>query len=222
MIRTRRVLRFLLLAVGAYYAVVALSLSYLRFLPPVTTGVQVQRRIEALVTGEDYAKRYEFRPASEISDDLERAVVAAEDTRFYDHYGIDLVELRRAREEAARRNEPPRGASTITQQLVKNLYFTTHRSYLRKGLELTITPLAELILGKDRILELYVNVIEWGPGVFGAEAAARYHYDTSASRLSRDRAARLAAIIPAPRTRTPGRMDAYANIIQGRMRQMGW
>ena len=93
---------------------------------------------------------------------------------------------------------------------------------VRKGLEATITPFAELILGKERILELYVNVIEWGPGVYGAEAAAQHHYGVSAGDLSRERAARLAAIIPAPRERSPDGMSSYANTIQTRMRQMGW
>jgi monofunctional glycosyltransferase len=205
-----------------FYAFVALSLVYLRFLPPVTTGVQTQRRIEALVAGDEYRKRYDFRPAEGISENLRRAVVAAEDTRFYDHHGFDWEEIQNAREAAARRGEPPRGASTITQQLVKNLYFTTHRSYIRKGLELTITPFAEVILGKDRILELYVNVIEWGPGVFGAEAATQHHFGIDAGELSRERAARLAAIIPAPRSRQPDRMGSYAATIQSRMTRMGW
>ncbi len=211
-----------LAVVVGFYALVAVSLLYLRFFPPLSTGVQVQRRVEALLAGDDYDKRYTFRPLDEISDNLERAVVAAEDTRFYEHHGFDWEEFRKAREEAEREGTAPRGASTISQQLVKNLYFTTSRSYVRKGLEYTITPFAELILGKERILELYVNVIEWGPGVFGAEAAARHHYEASADEISRERAARLAAVIPAPRSRTPQRMNSYARIIQTRMRQMGW
>ena len=219
---TRRILRLALILIVGFYAVMAGSLVYLRFLPPLTTGVQVQRRVEALAAGADYAKRYEFRPTNEISESLRHAVVAAEDARFYQHRGFDWVEFGKAREEAQRRGVSQRGASTITQQLVKNLYFTTSRSYLRKGLEWTITPLAEAILGKDRILELYLNVIEWGPGVYGAEAAARFHYSVSAAELSRERAARLAAIIPAPLTRDPARMNEYSNTILSRMRQMGW
>ena len=218
----RSAAKYALFALLGFYGLVVLSLIYLRFLPPLTTGVQIQRRVEALVTRQEYDKRSAFRPLDELSDNLERAVVAAEDTRFYDHWGIDLEQLQAAREEAERRGEPPRGASTITQQLVKNLYFTTHRSYVRKGLELTITPLAELVLGKERIIELYLNVIEWGPGVYGAEAATQYHYGVDADELSRDRAARLAAIIPAPRSRNPDRMGSYASIIQGRMSRMGW
>jgi len=217
-----RLVRLSVVLVLGFYTCIALSLVYLRYFPPLTTGVQMQRRIEAALAREEYRKLYDFRPAEQISENLRRAVVAAEDTRFYTHRGFDWEEIRRAREEAARSGEAPRGASTITQQLVKNLYFTTHRSYVRKALELTITPLAELILGKDRILELYVNVVEWGPGVFGAEAAARHHFGVGADELSRERAARLAAILPAPRTRRPERMDSYAATIQARMAQMGW
>ena len=104
----------------------------------------------------------------------------------------------------------------------QNLLLTTHRSYLRKALEYTLTPCAELVLGKQRILELYLNVVEWGPGVYGAEAAARAYYQTSAAALTREQAARLAAVLPAPRTRTPQRMDTASARILTRMRQMGW
>ena len=205
-----------------FYALVAVALVYLRFLPPLTTGVQAQRRVESLLRGEDYEKQYRFIPREDVGANLRRAVVAAEDTRFYEHRGFDWVEVQKARRDAERRGTAPRGASTLTQQLVKNLFFTTHRSYVRKGLEVTITPMAELILGKDRILELYVNVIEWGPGVYGAYAAAEHYYGVAPSDLSRNRAARLAAVIPSPLSRSPQRMNSYAGTIEGRMRQMGW
>jgi len=115
-----------------------------------------------------------------------------------------------------------RGASTITQQLVKNLFFTIHRSPVRKAAEFTLAPLAELLLSKERILELYLNVIEWGPGVYGAEAAARQYYGIPASRVGREQAARLAAVIPLPRRRKPARMDDYSAEILERMTRMGW
>ena len=115
-----------------------------------------------------------------------------------------------------------RGASTITQQLIKNLFFTTHRNPVRKLCEYTLAPMATLILGRQRILELYLNLVEWGPGVFGAEAAAEYHFHIHASRLSRDQAARLAACLPAPRRRKPERMNDYSADIQVRMGQLGW
>ena len=115
-----------------------------------------------------------------------------------------------------------RGASTISQQLVKNLFLTTSRSPVRKLLELTLVFPAEAILSKDRMLEIYLNNIEWGPGVWGAEAAALHHYGKSVSRLSKSEAARLAACIPAPRSRKPAQMNDYSAIILERMRSRGW
>jgi monofunctional biosynthetic peptidoglycan transglycosylase len=218
----RRVLRLLLLGIALFYGLVLLSLVYLRFLPPLTTMVQVQRRVESWFTRGDYTKRMAWVDVRSLPRHVPRAVIAAEDTRFYQHRGFDFESLDAARRTAERTGLPPRGASTLTQQLVKNLYFTTHRSYVRKGLELTITPLAELLLGKARILELYLNVVEWGPGVYGIEAAARYHYRVPARQLSRERAARLAATLPAPRRRKPERMGGYARVIQQRMAAMGW
>lgn len=221
-----RVFRALVLwplaALAAFYGLCTVWLVLMLVAFPPVTSVQLQRQVEALFSTDEFDFRYEPVRASAIADVMERAVVAAEDTRFYEHGGIDWEELEKARVEAARRGRAPRGASTISQQLVKNLFLTTHRSYVRKGLEVPLTYLAELILPKDRILELYLNVIEWGPGVFGIEAAAQHHYGTSAADLSRDQAARLAAVIPAPRSRSPQNMGRYAGIIQTRMRQMGW
>jgi monofunctional glycosyltransferase len=218
----RRILRLLLLAVAAFYGFVVVSLVYLRFFPPLTTMVQVQRRVESWFTKGDYTKRMSWVDVASLPRHVPRAIVAAEDTRFWQHHGFDFESLEAARKLAERTGLPQRGASTLTQQLVKNLYFTTHRSYVRKGLEVTITPLAELVLGKPRILELYLNVVEWGPGVYGIEAAARHHYRVPARQLSRERAARLAAVLPAPRRRKPERMGSYARVIQQRMAAMGW
>jgi monofunctional biosynthetic peptidoglycan transglycosylase len=115
-----------------------------------------------------------------------------------------------------------RGGSTITQQLIKNLFFGTRRSILRKGAEFTLVPVAELVLGKRRILELYLNEVEWGPGIYGAEAACRYYYQTSARNIDREQSARLAAILPLPLKRRPEHMNRYRGIILERMRQLGW
>jgi monofunctional biosynthetic peptidoglycan transglycosylase len=147
--------------------------------------------------------------------------VAAEDARFYQHRGFDWREIRNAMEDDLD-DRRVRGASTITQQLVKNLFFGTGRSFLRKGLEATLVPVAEIALGKRRILELYLNVAEWGPGVYGAESAARYYYSTTARKVDRGQAVRLAAILPAPLKRRPERMTKYSALIDERMRQMGW
>jgi monofunctional glycosyltransferase len=187
-----------------------------------TTTIQIQRRVESLVAGKPYGKQYEWRPLQHISQDLQHAVVAAEDARFDDHRGIDWKAVHDVAEDSMERGELGRGASTITQQLVKNLFLTTDRSGIRKALEWMLTPAAELVLPRQRVLELYLNVVEWGPGVFGAEAAAQYHYRTIAARLTRDQAARLAACLPAPTRRKPGYMHQYAAQIQTRMCQMRW
>lgn len=211
-----------LLLVTGFVVFCTLLLAVYRVVPPPVTTVQVQRTAGAVVGPQQVAFSRSWRSLDDISPHLPRAVVAAEDTRFYQHRGFDWEELRKAREEAERRGRPMRGASTISQQLVKNLFLTTHRSYIRKGLEYPLTFAAELILPKDRVLELYLNVVEWGPGIYGAEAAAQYHYGVSASQLSREQAARLAAVLPAPRSRTPQRMSAYSQVIMRRMSQMGW
>ena len=200
----------------------AVALLALRFIDPPTTGVQIQRRMEALFQPGPYKKRFTFVPLRRISPQLQHAVIAAEDGNFYRHYGIDWGQVRQVIEDSADAGEVTRGASTITQQLIKNLFFTTHRNPVRKVFEYTLAPLAVLILGRDRVLELYLNVIEWGPGVYGAEAAAEYHYRTSAAALTREQAARLAAIVPSPRGRRPERMNQYSSIIQDRMRILGW
>jgi len=115
-----------------------------------------------------------------------------------------------------------RGGSTLTQQLVKNLFFGTGRSILRKGAEFTLVPVAELVLGKRRILELYLNVVEWGPGVYGAESACSYYYRSSARNIDREEAARLAAVLPLPLKRRPEHMNRYSGLILERMREVGW
>lgn len=218
----RRVLLFVGAATLAIYCAVAMLLVLAKWVMPFTTAVQIQRRIESWGTGKKYVKQYKPVPMSRISRELQHAVVAAEDTRFREHNGFDWTEIQKVIDQDIESGKLGRGGSTITQQLVKNLFLSTRRSFIRKGVEFTLVPMAEHILGKDRILELYVNVIEWGPGIFGAEAAAQHYYRLPASKLSRDQASRLAAIIPNPIRRHPERMGEYSEIIQARMRQMGW
>ena len=209
-------------ALVALHLAAAAALVLLRYIDPPTTGVQLERRIGSLFSDKPYRKQQTFLPLDRISPDLQHAVIAAEDGRFYEHGGIDWKQVRKVAEESRESGEIARGASTITQQLVKNLFFTTHRNPIRKVLEYTLAPMADTILGKQRSLELYLNIVEWGPGVFGAEAAAQHHFHTTARQLSRDQAARLAAVLPAPRRRRPTRMNSYSVSIQNRMRQMGW
>jgi monofunctional biosynthetic peptidoglycan transglycosylase len=218
----RRIARLIVFPVLGLYLAAALGLVLLRWIDPPVTAVQAQRRIEAWMHRRKYVKSCTFVPLGRISADLQHAVIAAEDGRFYQHHGIDWLELQKVVDQSMDRGKLGRGASTITQQLVKNLFFTTSRSFLRKGVEFTVAPLAELVLSKWRILELYLNVIEWGPGIYGAEAAARHYYGVPAARVSREQGARLAAIIPNPLRWKPARMDNYAAEIEARMTRMGW
>jgi len=216
----RRVARFAFFVVFGYFLVCTFLMIAYRFVDPPISTVHIQRMVEGLGPGVDFT--YSPVPIEAIDEDVRHAVVASEDARFYEHNGLDWVEIENARERASRRGTSPRGASTITQQLVKNLFLTTHRSWIRKGVEVPLAYLADFILPKERILNLYLNVVEWGPGVFGIEEAARYHYGVSASGLSRDQAARLAVCLPSPRDWRPQNMGNSARRIERRMRQMGW
>lgn len=199
----------------------ALVLVAARWIDPPTTAVHIERRVQAWIHGTPYHERYTFIPLSQISPNLQHAVIAAEDARFYHHHGFDWRAIQIDAEEDLEGGRT-RGGSTLTQQLVKNLFFGTGRSLIRKGVEASLVPVAELVLGKRRILELYLNVVEWGPGVYGAEAACRSHDSIAARSIGREQSARLAAILPAPLKRRPERMNGYSAVILKRMRQMGW
>jgi monofunctional glycosyltransferase len=217
----RFVVRWLLIGIVLVWALAALTLLAMRWIDPPTTAVHTERRFQAWIHNARYQERYEFVSLNQISPELQHAVIAAEDASFYQHHGFDWHAMEIAAE-GDMQGGKLRGGSTITQQLVKNLFFGTSRSIVRKGAEFTLVPVAELVLGKQRILELYLNVVEWGPGVYGAEAACRYHYRISARSIDRERAARLAAILPLPVRRRPEHMDRYSELILERMRQVGW
>jgi len=224
--RARRWLRAIfigmLLGVVCLYALLTLCVLALRWIDPPTTAVQMERRAAAMLHHHPYTKRYQFVPMRRISPNLQHAVVAAEDGRFRIHHGFDWVEMHKVLEEDMKRGKLGRGGSTITQQLVKNLFLSTERSLLRKGVEFSLVPIMEALLTKDRILELYLNVIEWGPGIYGAQAASEYYYRVPASEVTREQAARLAAVIPSPLKRKPERMNEYSTEILDRMSKTGW
>jgi len=148
-------------------------------------------------------------PYERISSQLKRAVVAAEDAKFVGHEGFDWEAISKAMEKNEKKGRVVSGASTISQQLAKNLFLSGERSWLRKGQEAVITWMLETTLSKRRILELYLNFAEWGEGVFGAEAAARYHFGVNAAALNAPQAAFLAVILPSPRRYAPGRITPY-------------
>jgi monofunctional biosynthetic peptidoglycan transglycosylase len=238
----------ILLAVAALCAVVwFLFIPFpwtLWFRNPGRTELMNQRIREARAEDESFEVQQEWVPLEEISDRLERAVITAEDGRFRDHGGIDWLALasevdwegdeefswwsredRRALWAAFRHvrenSDELRGRSTITQQLAKNLYFGTDRTLFRKGIEVIVTKRLEWVLGKDRILELYLNLVEFGPGIFGAEAASQHYFGTSAANLTLWQAATLAAVLPHPLTsnpdRSPGQMAWRRDIIFARL-----
>lgn len=211
-----------MICILAIWSLAALTLVAAKWIDPPTTAVHIERHLQAFIHGKPYRERYEFVPLSQISPNLQHAVIAAEDARFYQHHGFDWQAMEIAAEDDLEGDRRIRGGSTITQQLVKNLFFGTGRSILRKGAEFTLVPVAEFVLGKQRILELYLNVVEWGPGIYGAESACRTWDKTSARLVTREESAQLAAILPAPLKRKPERMSRYSAIIEERMHQMGW
>lgn len=179
-----------------------------RYEAPGSSELMRIRSAEAAARDEDLHLRYRWVPLDSISPHLTRAVLAAEDTRFYEHRGFDWEQIREAWEANRRSGRALRGASTITQQTVKNLYLSPSRNVLRKAREAVLTAWMEAWLPKDRILALYLNVVELGPGIFGAETASRVYFGRSASGLTREQAALLAATLPGPLLRNPGAPSA--------------
>jgi monofunctional biosynthetic peptidoglycan transglycosylase len=203
------------LALLAAAAVLLLQLWYLgwivlyRWVDPGETAFMARERarIEKLRAGAGL--KHAWVGYGAISVHLKRAVIAAEDARFLEHEGVDWDAVQKALETNRRRGKAARGGSTISQQLAKNLFLSPERSYVRKGQELLITWMIEAAWDKRRILEVYLNVAEWGDGVFGAEAAARHYYGTPASRLGPEQSARLAVMLPRPKFYDRNRGSEY-------------
>jgi monofunctional biosynthetic peptidoglycan transglycosylase len=194
-----RILRALLLAIAAWATVTVLAVVALRWIDPPFTAFMVQDRVTALVTREKgYDFRHEWRDFAQISPNLPLAVVAAEDQQFPLHHGFDFKQIDKALQDRER-GRRVRGASTISQQVAKNLFLWPGQSWFRKGLEAGITVLIELAWPKQRILEVYLNVAEFGRGTWGAQAASKRFFRKDASRLTRAEAALLAAVLPAPK-----------------------
>jgi monofunctional biosynthetic peptidoglycan transglycosylase len=210
-LRARAVGRWLLALTTlgfAYLIYIYLTLPDVRVLAtsnPSTTAFIELRKREAAEAGRRLVIRQRWVPYTQISSNLRRAVVVTEDSAFFDHDGIDITELRASFESNWEEGRFTRGGSTITQQLAKNLYLSPSRNPIRKLKELLITRRLEAALSKRRILEIYLNVIEWGDGIFGAEAAARSYFGKPASMLTTDEAALLAGAIINPREHSPAR-----------------
>src|SRR5258708_16972500 len=217
----RSFVRWFVIGVALLWSLAVLILVAARWIDPPTTAVHMERRLQAWIHHTPYHERYEVVPLTQISSDFQHAVMAAEYSRFYQHHGFEWHPIQIAAEDDMGGGRL-RGGSTLTQQLVKNLFFGTGRSIIRKGAEFTLVPVAELVLGKRRFLELYLNVVERGPGVYGADSACRYHYGIAARHIDRQQSAQLAAILPLPLKRRPDHMIRYSGLVLERMRQVGW
>jgi monofunctional biosynthetic peptidoglycan transglycosylase len=214
----RRVARLAGLAVAAYFGVILFLILLYRFVNPPTTTLMAYQWMTGTTIEQEWV------PIEDISSNLLRAVVVSEDWGFCDHYGVDLAAIETALEQAGE-GKIARGASTISMQVIKNLFLSQSKSYLRKAVEIPLTFVAEAVWPKARMLEIYLNIAEWGPGVFGAEAAAQHHFSKHASQLSQREAALLAAALPNPIVRDAGdpgtRTARKASVIQSRMRAAG-
>jgi monofunctional biosynthetic peptidoglycan transglycosylase len=201
--RVRRALVLLLAAAFvlalAWLAWIGAHIGWYRYTPPRETAFMAQRMDEARAKNPKLALQYRWVPYARISTQLKRAMIVAEDAKFAEHGGFDWDGIQNALDRNRKKGHVVAGGSTITQQLAKNLFLSPARSYWRKVEEAAVTVLLEAMLPKQRIFELYLNVIEWGNGVFGAEAAALRYFGVPAAQLSAEQAARLAAMAPSPR-----------------------
>jgi monofunctional biosynthetic peptidoglycan transglycosylase len=214
-------------ALVAAAAMLLLQLWYLgwiaayRWINPAETAFMARERARLETIRPGARLKHVWVDYEAISPQLKRAVIAAEDARFIEHEGVDWDAVQKAIEANRKRGRPARGGSTISQQLAKNLFLSPERSYVRKGQELVITYMIEALWDKRRILEVYLNVAEWGDGVFGAEAAARHYYGASAARLGAEPSARLAVMLPRPKYYDRNRGSEYlarrAGVIVGYM-----
>ena len=199
----RRVLFLAFVALFAiaflWFAWIVAHIGWYRYNPPGETAFMAQRMDEARAKNPKAVLQYRWVPYARISNNLKRAMVAAEDAKFVEHGGFDWDGIRNAMDKNRSKGRVVAGGSTISQQLAKNLFLSPAKSYWRKGEEAVVTVLLEAMLPKERIFEIYLNVIEWGNGVFGAEAAAHRYFGVTAAQLSAEQAARLAAMAPSPR-----------------------
>ena len=184
------------------------SRSYLRFIPVYFTPLMFIRTTQQIIHGEDIKWKHSWLPKENISPHLSMAVIASEDNRFAEHNGFDFKEIEKALKENKNRKRP-RGASTISQQTAKNIFLWPASSWIRKGLEVYFTTLIELFWNKERIMEVYLNSIEMGNGIYGAEAVAREHFHKNASKLTPEECALIAASLPNPRKFNSSRPGNY-------------
>ncbi|MCB0449664.1 MAG: monofunctional biosynthetic peptidoglycan transglycosylase [Confluentibacter sp.] len=208
----RKVFRFLYKCMLWFFAIsIGLVILY-KWMPVPVTPLMVIRTVQQTVNGDEIVWKHDWEPIDNISKNLQLAVICSEDQNFLNHNGFDMKAIEKAIE-YNKKGKRTRGASTISQQTAKNVFLWPHRSWLRKGLEVYFTFLIELIWSKERIMEVYLNSVEMGKGVYGAEAAAQYWFKKPASKLRKQEAAAIAAVLPNP---LRYRAHPATNYIQGR------
>lgn len=203
-----RVFRAIRIAIYAFFITSILVIILYRFINPPVTLLMLLRCTEQVANGEDLMMKKEWVPINQISSNLQTAVIASEDNHFLTHFGFDIEAIQRANK-LNKRGSKLHGASTITQQTAKNVFLWPGRDWIRKGMEAYFTLLVETFWSKQRILEVYLNVIEMGDGLYGAEAASRKYFNSSASQLSKQQAALIAAVLPNPRKWHPNAPNSY-------------
>ena len=209
-IKTKVYLRWALRVVGGFIVITVVWVGVLRFVNPPLTWLMIQRGFERTSDDREWKITKQWVRYENLSDNLKRAAIAGEDAHFMEHWGFDT----KAIADAYQRNKDGgrlRGGSTISQQTAKNVFLWPKRSWVRKGFETYFTVLIELLWGKKRILEVYLNVIETGDGLYGAEAATQHYYGRSAKSLTKRQAALLIAVLPNPRRWTPVKPTAFIN-----------
>lgn len=198
----KKILKYIGIAILSYLVLsILLTIAYIVINPPITI-LMMQRPSKV---------ERQWVEIEDISPNMIQAVVASEDNLFLSHSGFDFQQIKIAREEAKRKNKPMRGASTISQQTAKNVFLWNGRSYFRKGLEVWHTFLIETFWSKERIMEVYLNVIEYGDGIYGIEAASQHYFNRSAKKLSKKQSALIAAALPSPLKRNPAHPTKYLN-----------
>lgn len=215
----KKLRRFLVKAILWFFGLTILSVIVFRFVPVPFTILMVQRCIEQKIAGKEMTLRKDWVPLDKISNKLQLAVVTSEDQNFLWHHGFDFEAIEKAmkynEKQKKRKRSKMRGASTISQQTAKNAFLFPARSFVRKGLEVYFTALIEIFWSKQRIMEVYLNVIEMGDGVYGAEAAAQHYFRKPASKLTAPEAALIAAVLPNPRKYNAGKPSGYVLRRQG-------
>lgn len=220
----KKCFRYLVLSLIGLMVISVLMTLSLRWINPVGSILMIERKIESWQIKQPISIKREWVDWKDISDYLKLAVIASEDQNFPTHHGFDFDAIQQALQHNAKGGSL-RGASTISQQVAKNIFLWSGRSWVRKGIEVWFTAWLEVLLSKERILEIYLNSAEWGEGIFGAEAAAQYYFHVSAKHLTKEQASLLAAVLPNPRNWNPAKPTAYirsrGEFIQQQMNNLG-